>query len=144
MNIDLIRVALAGYGERALPGQPDNPDILQMAREVGFTDYQHDSTAWCSLFLCWVAWKAAYERSHSLAARSWLEVGSAAETLEEADVVVFWRIDPNGTLGHVGIPIAARNGFIYVLGGNQSNQVMIEGFDPAKVLGYRKLARMTL
>lgn len=139
MNLPLIEIALPEYGERALPGQPDNPDIMQMAKDCGFTGYVHDSIAWCSLFMNWVALKAGYGRSESLAARSWLTVGTEMTAPELGDVVVYWRDSPDGTLGHVGLFIAERNGVIYTLGGNESNEVMIEGFDPAKVLGYRSL-----
>jgi uncharacterized protein (TIGR02594 family) len=139
MNIALIQTALPEYGERALPGQPDNPDILQMAKDCGFTDYVHDSIAWCSLFTNWVALKAAFSRSKSLLARSWLTVGTETSAPELGDVVVYWRDSPGGTLGHVGLFIAQRNGVIYTLGGNEANMVQIEGFDPGKVLGYRSL-----
>lgn len=144
MNMSLIEVALLEYGEREVPGASDNPQILQMARDCAFIDYVHDSTAWCSLFANWVCWKVALERSKSLAARSWLDAGVAVDTPEQADIVVFWRIDPKGTLGHVGFPICRRNGLLYVLGGNQQDQVMIEGFGMDKALGYRKLRQLTL
>lgn len=141
--MQLIQVALPEYGERALPGQPDNPDIMQMAKDCGFGDYVHDSIAWCSLFMNWVALKAGYERSNALNARSWLSVGASVETPELGDVVVYWRDDPNGTLGHVGLWVAARDGVIFTLGGNEGNEVQVEGFDPSKVLGYRRLVPAT-
>ena len=140
MNSELLRIGLSCYGIEAVPGAPDNLEIMQMAKDCGFNDYVHDSIAWCSLLMNWVALKAGLERSHSLAARSWLQVGTTVDTLEEADIVVFWRIDPSGPYGHVGMPIARRNGLIYVLGGNEGNRVQIEGFDPAKILGFKKLA----
>lgn len=144
MNVQLIQIALQQYGQRALPGVPDNPDILQMAKDCGFSDYVHDTTAWCSLFMNWVALKAGYERSGSLLARSWLNVGTAMIAPELGDVVVYWRGDPGGTLGHVGLFIAERNNVIYTLGGNEGNMVQIEGFNPANVLGYRSLGPATV
>lgn len=139
MNVQLVQFALSEYGERALPGQPDNPHILQMAKDCGFADYIHTSTAWCSLFMNYVALKTGYQRSNALNARSWLSVGNIITEPELGDVVVYWRDDPNGLLGHVGLYIGARNGLIYTLGGNEGNMVQIEGFDPGKVLGYRRL-----
>jgi hypothetical protein len=76
MNLQLIQIALQEYGEQSLPGQPDNPDIMQMAKDCGFTDYVHDSISWCSLFMNWVALKAGYGRTNSLLARSWLTAGT--------------------------------------------------------------------
>lgn len=139
MNLQLIQFALQEYGIREVAGPASNPEILDMARECGFSDYTNDSIAWCSLFMNYVALRAQYERSNALNARSWLLIGEPVAELELGDVVIFWREDPNGALGHVGLWIANRNGLIYVLGGNESNQVMIEGFDPRKVLGYRRL-----
>lgn len=139
MNLQLIQFALVEYGERSVPGAASNPDIMAMAKECGFTDYTDDSIAWCSLFMNYVALKAQYGRSKALNARSWLSVGSTVLEPELGDVVVYWRVDPAGALGHVGLWIANRNGVIYTLGGNESNQVMIEGFNPANVLGYRRL-----
>jgi uncharacterized protein (TIGR02594 family) len=144
MNLSLLQIALAEYGERALPGQPDNPDILQMAKDCGFTNYIHTSTAWCSLFMNWVALKAGYERSRSLAARSWLAIGTSLLLPEMGDLVIYWREDPNGVLGHVGLYVANRNDVIYTLGGNEANMVQIEGFDPGHVLGYRRLSLLTV
>lgn len=140
MNLSLVQVVLDKYGLREIPGNKDNPEIMQMARDCGFTDYAHDETAWCSLLANWAAWKTGYQRTNSLAARSWLSVGTIVSVPEMGDVVVFWRGDPNGALGHVGLFIGYRNGLIYVLGGNQGNMIQIEGFDPDRLLGYRRLA----
>ncbi len=142
MNLTILQIALQQYGIKSMPGTADNPEILQMAKDCGFTDYVHDDIAWCSLFMNWVAIKAGFERSKSLAARSWLTIGTEIEVPELGDIVVFWRVDPHGDLGHVGFPMARRNGLLYVLGGNEGSMVQIEGFDPAKVLGYRRLSPM--
>lgn len=140
MNLQLIQFALQEYGVREVAGAASNPEIMEMARECGFTDYTNDDIAWCSLFLNYVALKALFERSKALNARSWLLVGEPVTQPELGDVVVFWREDPKGALGHVAFWIATRDNLIYALGGNESNQVMIAGFDPGKVLGFRRLS----
>lgn len=140
MNLQIVQIVLDKYGLREVPGTKDNPEILQMAKDAGFTDYTHDEIAWCSMLLNWACWKAGLQRTNSLAARSWLSVGSIVSVPEIGDVVVFWREDPNGPFGHVGLYIGFRNGLIYVLGGNQGNMIQIEGFDPDRLLGYRRLA----
>jgi uncharacterized protein (TIGR02594 family) len=144
MNWDLIKVALSEYGLKEVAGSGNNPEILQMAKDCGFVDYVADSTAWCSLFANWVCLKAGYERSKSLAARSWLTVGQPVDNAEDADIVVFWRDDPNGPFGHVGFPIKRDNAFQYTLAGNQGDMVNIEGFGLSRILGYRKLAKVNL
>lgn len=144
MNLQLVQEAINKYGLRAVAGPSDNPEILQMATDCGFTEYIHDAIAWCSLFMNWVCLKALFERSRSLAARSWLQVGTIIAEPEMGDVVVFWRGDPAGPYGHVGLYIGSRNGVIYVLGGNEGGMVQIEGFDPTRLLGYRRLAPVTI
>lgn len=142
MNLELIAVALSEYGLKEVPGTGDNPRILEMAKECGFTDYVHDSIAWCSLFANWVCFKAAYQRSKSLAARSWLEIGESTDDPNQADVVILWRDDPKGPFGHVGFPIKRDNVLQYILAGNQGDMVNIEGFGLSRVLDYRKLSKI--
>lgn len=43
-------------------------------------------------------------------------------------IAVFYRGGRNSGLGHVGFYCGERNGAIWVLGGNESDQVMIEAF----------------
>src|SRR5436305_586721 len=102
MLTDIIVTALSQYGLKETPGAGDNPVIIQMARDTGFTEYNHDSIAWCSLFANWVAWKAGYHRSKNLAARSWLTIGEVVSSPGLGDVVVLWREQKEGPLGHVG------------------------------------------
>lgn len=143
MNLELISTALTQYGLKESPGAADNPVILQMAKDAGFPDYIHDSIAWCSLFANWVAGKLAYERSKALNARSWLTVGEEVDQPEQGDVVILWRDDPKGDLGHVGFFVNwDSSGVVYLLAGNQSNQVNIEAFSKTRVLGFRRLRKL--
>jgi hypothetical protein len=41
--------------------------------------------------------------------------------------------------GHAGFWIGEKNGLVYVLGGNQNNEVSITAFSKGKVLVYRKI-----
>lgn len=142
MNLDLISIALSQYGLKEMPGVADNPVILQMAKDCGFKDYTHDSTSWCSLLVNWVCFKGGYQRSLSLAARSWLTVGVEVQQPEQGDVVVFWRDSPQSWQGHVGFYINLINPYVYSLGGNQGDMVNIEGFDSKRVLAYRRLQKI--
>lgn len=142
MNSDMIAIFLSVYGQKETPGTADNPFILQMAKDCGFTDYTHDSIAWCSLTANWVALKAGYERSKSLAARSWLTVGEATDAPETGDIVVLWRDDPKGSFGHVGLYINGHGSPAINIGaGNQGDMINIESFPVTRVLGYRRLAK---
>ena len=142
MNLDLITIALSQYGLKETPGAADNPVIMQMAKECGFKDYAHDSTAWCSLFINWCCYKTGYQRSQSLAARSWLTVGVSIEKPQQGDVVVLWRDSPASWQGHVGLYINDITPYVYLLSGNQADMTNIEGFGLNRVLAYRRLAKI--
>ena len=104
----------------------DNPEILKYFIETGFDARKvHYETAWCSAFVNWCAIKANCAHSNELNARSWLKVGNGTYAPCLGDVVVFWREGPKRWRGHVGFFIAGRNGFIYILGGNQKNAVNV-------------------
>jgi len=136
----IIDIALDLYGTKEAVGDLDNPAILQMAKDCGFVDYKHDVIAWCGLFANYVAFKAGYERSGKLNARSWLTVGELTQAPEKGDVAVLWRNKPDSLLGHVGFFInKGEDGLINLIGGNQSDMVNISPFHPARVLSYRKL-----
>lgn len=72
-----------------MSGSGINEKIKNYAKECNFKNYTSDEIAWCSLFINWVAHKAGMKRSKSLAARSWLLVGSKTNHPEPGDIVVF-------------------------------------------------------
>lgn len=142
MNERIIEAALSKYGEKEIPGTDDNNSILEMAKECGFTMYAHDSISWCSLFAACVAMKAGCTRSESLMARSWLKIGLGTDEPEIGDVVVLWRDAINSPFGHVGFFIRFKDDRVFILGGNQSDQVNIAAYPKLQVLGYRQLEKI--
>lgn len=141
----LLQIALSQYGQKEIEGESDNQTIVGYAKEAGHNWVNDDETPWCSIFMDWCAMKAGMERTHKANARSWLEVGEDVKEPKTGDIVILKRGN-NTWSGHVGIYIAhltiesgRRTGFIYVLGGNQSNQVKISLYDSIQVLGYRRL-----
>jgi uncharacterized protein (TIGR02594 family) len=140
MNLNLVNIALSQYGIKEITGKQDNPEVLKYFNEIGFDGAAlKDETSWCSAFVNWVALKAKVERTGKLTARSWLKVGLDVEYPEIGDVVVFWRESKDSWKGHVGIFIRKTDNLIYVLGGNQNNQVKISAYPDNRLLGYRRL-----
>ena len=138
--MEAIEVALTQVGVKEIPGSIDSPEIMQYFIEGGFDARKmHDETAWCSAFVNWCAIKANRPRSGQLNARSWLKIGNSTYIPSLGDLVVFWRESRDSWKGHVGFFVAARNGFIYTLGGNQHNSVDISAYPRSRVLQYRKL-----
>ena len=133
-------VAFTQYKVKEIKGTEDNPDVLKYFDELGFNGAElKDETAWCSAFVNWVCMESGKPHSCKLNARSWLDVGEDKKEPEFGDVVVFWRESKDSWKGHVAFFICERDGWIYVLGGNQNNEVNIKGYPKKRVLSYRKI-----
>lgn len=135
----LIEIALAEYGTKEIEGSRHNMDIVNYAKESGFSWVNDDETPWCSIFLSWVSMKANLERSKKANARSWLDVGKEVQRPEIGDIAILWRENVNSWKGHVGIFINKENGFVRILGGNQSDEVNISRYPESQVLKYKRL-----
>lgn len=136
-----------------LPGGQHNPAIQWFHMLCGLGGDQADEVPWCSSFSNAVCWLLRLPRSKSAAARSWLTVGRAI-SLEAAtpgyDVVVLQRgtgAQPGPEVlqaqGHVGFFAGLDATTVFVLAGNQSNAVTVQGFPRAQVLGVRRLVEGT-
>ena len=138
----LINIALSQYGVTEIVGYQHNPIVLNYFKEIGHTWVATDETAWCSSFVNWVALKAKVERSHKLTARSWLNVGAEIKEPKLNNLVIFWRHKKSSWKGHVGffISYSEDKKYIYVLGGNQNNQVNIKKYPVYRLLGFRRLS----
>jgi uncharacterized protein (TIGR02594 family) len=73
----------------------------------------------------------------SALARSWLEWGQALENPVPGCLVVLYRDDPGSWKGHVGFYLRSDARYIYLLGGNQLEQVREHFYRLKCVLGYR-------
>lgn len=69
-------------------------------------------------------------------ARNWMRFGVEAPMTLGA-VAVFWRGSRHGTAGHVGFVAGYRPGYLYVLGGNQSDRITIAPLAENRLLGCR-------
>lgn len=135
-----LKTALSQVGVKEILGKDKhNPEVLKYFLETGHSWVKNDETAWCSAFVNWVAKVNCLEMSNKLNARSWMSVGKLTNTPDIGDVVVLWRESKSSWKGHVGFYIRETKNWIYVLGGNQSNQVKISAYHKSRLLGYRKL-----
>lgn len=134
--IDVLKIALSEYGVQEFSGPKHNPDVMKY-----FADFPHvttDETSWCAAYVYWCIKEAGITPRKSLVARDWLNWGVPVQEPELGDIVIFSRGDPDGWQGHVAIFIRRHGNVIYCLGGNQSNKVVISGYDSGKLLGYRR------
>ena len=138
----MINRALSQYGVAEIAGDVDNRKIVNYFKDIGHSWVKDDETAWCSAFVNWVALKEGYERSGKLNARSWLSVGQSVEVPEIGDIVVLWRSSKSSWMGHVGFFINQNDDYIYILGGNQNNQVNISKYPKERLLEFRRLNKI--
>ena len=131
--------ALKTYGTIEKLGAGSNPSILAWARATGQDRiYRSDETAWCGLWMAYVALQAGWDVPlNPLAARNWLNFGQAVEKPALGDVLVFAR-GTSGFSGHVGLYVGEDAQAFHVLGGNQSDRVMIKRIAKARLLGARR------
>jgi len=137
MRLLILNRALKEYGIKEIPGDKSEPEINKYFDIIN-QEWADDEIAWCGAFINWVCKIEGFEYTNKLDARSWLGLENKISDPKPGHIVIFWREDPNSWKGHVGIFIAKRNGYIYCLGGNQSNKVQISAYPEDRVLGYRE------
>lgn len=131
--------ALKYYGTRTIQGEKNNSDILKFFEAIGHDWVKNDEVAWCAAFLNYILQISGMENTRKLNARSFLDIGEKVTEPTIGDIAVFWRLDPKGTLGHVGIFVGQDEKNIFVLGGNQQDQVNIMPIPKIRLLSYQRL-----
>lgn len=131
--------ALKYYGTRTIQGEKNNSDILKFFEAIGHDWVKNDEVPWCAAFLNYILQISGIENTRKLNARSFLDIGEKVSQPILGDIAVFWRLDPKGTLGHVGIFVAQDEKNIFVLGGNQQDQVNIMPIPKIRLLSYQRL-----
>lgn len=149
MTTDLFAVAQRFIGIKETSGATSTPLVLAMLR-LDTSWVQDDQTPWCSAFLNFVCFILGAARSRSLAARSWLLVGTSIPLTDARvgnDVVILSRgtgTQPGAEVlaapGHVGLYAGHDATHVVVLGGNQGDAVTLARFPKARILGIRRIA----
>lgn len=133
-----MKYAFSQYGIYDQNGTKENPEVMKYFKELGYTRKQvKEETSWCSAFVNWVFKMSDAPYTSKLDARSWLEIGMETNNPQLGDVVIFWEESKKSKKGHVGFYINQIGDEIFVLGGNQNNQVTISSYPTSNLLGYR-------
>lgn len=138
-----LEAALKEFGNKEVTGLLHNAEVVKYFKQIGATYIKDDETAWCAAFVYWCLMKAGRMYDKKLNARSFLNYGVSTKKPAVGDIVVLWRVAKASPYGHVGFFIRELNGFIYILGGNQSDQVNISAFPVTQLLDYRKIPLVT-
>ena len=81
--------------------------------------------------------QSGYKGTNSALARSWLEWGADISKPRFGCVVILERENPNGWQGHAGFFTRIKGDEIFLLGGNQLDEVREHCYPLSSVLGYR-------
>lgn len=141
--MDLVVIeALKHYGLSEIIGSPSNERILAMVKAMGYP-FKSEEIPWCGTFLAYCCHAAGVTYPDmAYRAQNWMNWGREVpvEEVQIGDVVILWRDSPTSGSGHVALFMSFMEGRrqIYLLGGNQSNQVNISPFLADRVFGYRR------
>lgn len=126
-------------GVKEVPGSGSNPTILGWIKKWFSWAKDDGEIAWCAIFINEMLKLAGIKGTGKANAKSFLDWGVKVNNPKKGDIVVFDRGSVGSWQGHVGIFIdIAGNGEIYVLGGNQNNQVNIQKYSTSRLRGYRR------
>lgn len=131
-----MKIAEAEIGVRTFPVGLSNPRIVEYHAHTNIRGYD-DKASWCSSFVNWSLVQVGIPGTGSALARSWLEWGEPLEQPAQGCIAVLSREEPNGWKGHVGFFLRFEAERIYLLGGNQLEEVREHFYPRATVLGYR-------
>jgi len=115
----------------------DNPRVLAYYKEAGVPQTR-DEVPWCAAFVGAVLARCGVQGTGSLLARSYESWGRPVRLAEArpGDVVVLSRGAP--WQGHVAFYDRVDGDKIYLLGGNQGNQVNVTAYPVARVVAVRR------
>lgn len=131
-----LNIALQDLHITEKPGENNNLKILEYFKENGHPNILSDNVAWCAAFVGATLERAGYKSPKSLRARSYLKYGKVIKVAKFGSIAIFKRgKDP--AFGHVGFVVEETPKYLYILGGNQNDQVNITPYSKSKLLGLR-------
>lgn len=144
-NERVLAIAAKEIGVKEVPGKGNNPQIVNYHRyaTVDNKNGMDDSVPWCASFVAYCLEHAGMGSTNKKNARSYLAWGvSTKHNPMPGDIVVFWRGSRDGWMGHVGFLVEKKiNGDMYILGGNQNDQVNVKLFRPTQLLDIRRSSK---
>lgn len=135
--METFLIALKEYGTKEIKGVIHNAEVLKYSKDIGLKWVKDDETAWCAIFVNWCLYKSKRPVTGDAMARSFLKYGYKTAVPTFGDIVVLWRISPTSGFGHVGFFIKRDKNFVWILGGNQGDEVNILKFPITQLLEYR-------
>lgn len=131
-----LDLAWREQGQHELAGGATNPAIAAYFRDAGHPEIKSDETAWCAAFVGACLVRCSLTPTGSLMARSYLQWGRALAGPCVGAIAVLRRgNDPSA--GHVGFVVRWDGSTVWLLGGNQGDEVKVAAFRRLDVIEYR-------
>ena len=127
-----VKIGLKEVGTKEISGEKHNPRVIFYH---SFTSgYSTDEVPWCGSFVA-MCMKVAGITPPTISERalSWISFGKSSDGPKVGSVAVKSR--KGG--GHVGIVIAEEGDYIYLLGGNQGNEVNVRKYKTSDFIDFR-------
>jgi uncharacterized protein (TIGR02594 family) len=125
-------------GQREVSGAASNPRIIQY-RRMGKTPLGGDDGAvpWCAIFTNAMMETVGVSGSGSAMARSYVSSGAFRRLSQPALGCIAVKSSNRGPAsGHVGFYVGEDGLFVYLLGGNQNDEVNISAFRKKEFIGF--------
>lgn len=135
-QVPWLPIAYAELGVRTFAAGSSNPRITQYHTNTNIHGYD-DKASWCSSFVNWSLAQVGITGTSSALARSWLDWGEPLAEPRLGCITVLSREDASSWKGHVGFFLRADEAHVYLLGGNQLDEVREHFYPLSSVLGYR-------
>lgn len=131
---DYLKIAMKEVGVLEVPGSGNNPQIIAYHAVSG--GFSQDSIPWCASYVNWVMKKDNHKTvKYSARAKSWLKFGIGIDE----PIVGAIAVKSRSGGGHVGfvVSINKEKGKLYLLGGNQNDEVNIKKYNIATFMDFR-------
>jgi uncharacterized protein (TIGR02594 family) len=133
MDPKWYEIACKEIGQKEVDGSGNNKRILEYHATTTL-GAKEDSVPWCSSFTNWCMKEAGIKGTNSAAAISWAAWGVACERVKGCICVIRQRnkgadhATGSASGNHVAFFDRIEQGRVYLLGGNQSDQVKVSSF----------------
>lgn len=127
-----LKIAMKEVGTREIVGYENDKRVLEYHKVSG--GFSNDEVPWCGSFVNWVMKQAGFSQTveYPARAKSWLDFGNRS-----APTIGALAIKSRTGGGHVGFVLAIDKKDIYLIGGNQSNEVNIRKYKVSDFVDFR-------
>lgn len=130
---DWLKIAMKEIGTKEIRGSEHNPDVLRY-HSYSAGKYSTDEVPWCGSFAAMCMAESKYDLPlYPERALSWLNFGRNADGPKIGSIAIKGR--KGG--GHVGFVISCDGDELYLLGGNQNDEVNIRKYKITDFIEFR-------